>query len=252
MMLIKNLLLTLSFLSFSHTVTALTPLQDDAVAEETEQKIITLGLLEFPPYAYTEEGSQECIGYVVETSKKIFAQYGYSVKAICAPAIRVYRMIQNGKVDLTVNIRSTKMLRDHVTFIPTPYSKLDLLLISHNHKGDEKQISGIRGFDYHRQREKLVSEGFVFQDTPGSIDAIRMFVRERTRHLITYKRPYKFYLEQNGFDAPADTQIKFLIDLPTFYAVSNKSKHSDSIIDALEDVIKKTQVKQFEDVFPLY
>ena len=251
--LIKILLLALTLLGLSGAVLANNFQQDDLLfVEDTDQEFITLGMLEFPPYAYSEAGSQECIGYVVETTKKIFAQYGFNVKSICAPAIRVYRMIQSGKVDLTVNVQSTKMLQDHVVFFPTPYSKLDLLLISHKDRGFENLVSGIRGFDYHGQREKLVAEGFIFQDTPGSIDAVRMFVRERTRHLITYKIPYKFYLEQNSFDVSPDTDIKFLLDLPTFYAISNKSKHKQFIIRSLEDLATKTQVNKFEDISPLY
>lgn len=221
-------------------------------SNQSNQKYITLGALQFPPMAYSQAGSQECIGYLVELTRQIFAEYGYEVRSICAPAIRVYRMIESGDVDFTVNIRSTKLLEDHADFFATPFGTLDLLFLSHKDKGYEKMVSAIRGFDYHGHRQKLVDEGYVFQDMPGSIDAIKMFVRERTRHLITYKEPYKFYLEQNGFDVPEATNAKFLLQLPTYYAVSNTSKNHDLIMRMLKEHVNKTQVDSFEQLMAVY
>ena len=73
----------------------------DAFADD---KTITLALLEFPPHSYTRAGSMECIGYAVEATRFIFAKHGFSLTAICAPAIRVYRMLETGEIDLTINI----------------------------------------------------------------------------------------------------------------------------------------------------
>ncbi|WP_100644128.1 transporter substrate-binding domain-containing protein [Alteromonas facilis] len=221
-------------------------------ASTPQDTTITLAALQFPPYAYTEAGSDECVGYTVKLTKMIFNAKGYNVKAICAPAIRVYRMIESGEVDLTVNIKSTKLLKDTVDFIEPPFGSLDLIFLSHENEGFENMVSGIRGFDYNGHRQLLVEQGYTFQDTPGSIDAIKMFMRGRTRHLITYKAPYRFYLEQNSFDIPKGVSAKSLMSLPTFFAVSLKSKNKDLIKQVFEEHSEATQATRFDELLPIY
>lgn len=79
--------------------------------ENANVKFITLGLVDFPPFSYLDESRNECIGYFVSTTRQLFAEYNIRVKAICAPAARVYRMMRNVEIDLTVNVRTTKLLQ---------------------------------------------------------------------------------------------------------------------------------------------
>ena len=219
----------------------------DAFADD---KTITLALLEFPPHSYTRAGSMECIGYAVEATRFIFAKHGFSLTAICAPAIRVYRMLETGEIDLTINIKSTRLLQDSVDFFDPAYGQLELIMISHADRGFENMVSAIRGFDYHGQRQALEKQGYTFQDTPGSIDAINIFMRERTRHLITYKAPFKFYLESNGFTLPGEVTVKCLAELKTHYAISKNYKHYRKIMQALKQEAKQLKTERFEELLP--
>lgn len=217
-----------------------------------DDSTITLALLEFPPHSYTLAGSMECIGYAVEASRHIFSKYGYSVTAICAPAIRVYRMLETGEIDMTINIKSTRLLQESVDFMEPAYGYLELIMISHAERGFENMVSAIRGFDYHGQRQALEKNGYTFQDTPGSIDAINMFMRERTRHLITYKAPFKYFLEHNGFSLPPQVTVEPLAELETFYAVSKNSKHYRKITQILKKEGEKLNGARFQDLLPFH
>ncbi|MDM7859297.1 hypothetical protein QTP81_01595 [Alteromonas sp. ASW11-36] len=224
---------------------------DDSGSTHTPVEI-TLAALEFPPLAYTQAGSSECIGYAIELARLIVEKYGHTLNAICAPAIRVYRLVQAGEIDMTINIKSTELLHDYVDFIEPEFGNLELIFLSHEQEGFENLISAIRGFDYHGYRQKFEAEDYVFQDTPGSIDAIKMFVRSRTRHLITYKAPFKFYLEQNGFELPPTVKIENLMELQTYFAVSRASKHNALIKEILQKHVEATHLKSFSELLPFY
>ncbi|WP_100657564.1 transporter substrate-binding domain-containing protein [Alteromonas flava] len=226
--------------------------QANSHASATPNQTISLAALEFPPYSYTQTGSSECVGYIIELTRQIFSREGYTLEAICAPAIRVYRMIEIGDIDLTVNIKSTQLIQNKVEFIEPQYGQLELIFLTHKNNGFANMVSGIRGFDYNGQRKELVKRGFTFQDTPGSIDAIKMFIRGRTRHLITYKAPYKFYLEQHGFSTPLEVDIENLTSIPTFYAVSVLSPQKEAIKQILIRAAKDKNIERFEDLLAFY
>ena len=219
---------------------------------ERDSKVITMAMLEFPPLTYRDAGSQECIGYAVELSRQLFAEHGYSIDPICAPAIRSYRMLQSGEADLTINIKSTSLLNQYVDFVEPRFGQLELIFLTHQTDGFEEMVSAIRGFEYNGQRAVLEERGYVFQDSPGSIDAVKIFARKRTRHLITYKAPYKFYLEQNGFEVPQEVSIENLATLPTFFAVSKKSDKHDEIIKILTAHAEKHEIQQFSELLPFF
>jgi polar amino acid transport system substrate-binding protein len=244
--------LTLSVSGFAHAQESTVHTAIPTLTSAKDSKTIYLGALEFPPFAYSGIGSSECIGYVMEVTRAILNENGYKLDAICAPAIRVYRMIQSGELDLTVNIKSTKLLQGHADFIEPNFGELELIFLSHKDRGFENMVSAIRGFDYHGERDKLVADGYSFQDTPGSIDAIKIFMRERTRHLITYKAPFKFYLEQNGFFMPSDAEVRELRALPTYYAISKKSDKYELLKKILTEHAQKKDIKRFDELLTFF
>ena len=87
---------------------------------------MTLGILVFPPHSILDEVSNECVGRSVTITKKILAEYAINIDVVCAPPIRIYRLIENAKVDLTINIKSTKALPKNIVFVDTPFSTLSL------------------------------------------------------------------------------------------------------------------------------
>ena len=211
-----------------------------------DNKTVSLGAVEFPPYIYHDEETSECIGQVVDVTRTILGNKGFTLNTVCAPAIRIYKMLQSGDLDLTVNIKSTKLLQGYVEFVEPKYGELELIFVSHDNRGFEKMISAIRGFDYHGERASLAQQGYDFQDTPGSIDAIKMFMRERTRHLITYKTPFEFYLKQNNLSLPAGSKIEVLKSMPTYYALSKQSANYNTIKAILSEHGRKNRIKRFD------
>lgn len=86
----------------------------------------------------------------------------------------------------TINIKSTKALANLVEFSKTPFRKLVLNLYSHSDAKNFSTISAVRGFDYQGYREKYAKEGVEFIDLPSTISAIRVFIKRRSNHLLSY------------------------------------------------------------------
>ena len=156
-------------------------------------------------------------------------------------------MIQSGEVDITINVKSTKALRDHADFVAIPYQRLTLALYQHQPYSSEKIVSGIRGFDYHGERLNMVNLGFKFIDLPNTQSAVQVFVKKRSTHLISYRGPADYYLQQ--FEQKLTEQIRMtpLLEVDTHYAVGKKSRYSKKIIDALNDYAKRHDLKYFRE-----
>ncbi|MBT0586730.1 substrate-binding periplasmic protein [Alteromonas oceanisediminis] len=218
------------------------------VQAEHELPNLTLGVLEFPPFSYTDEATGDCTGSAIELTREILASYSLSVEAICAPALRVYSMLESSEIDFTINIKSTPYIQNKVRFSQIPFGLLHIMLVSHERRGFENMVSAIRGFGYHGVRQKMLERGFVFQDTPGSIDAIKMFLRGRTRHLLTYEGPFNYHLARQTDADMRNFTIDPLLTVPTYFAVSQRSPYSDQLIHVFDTHAKLNNLSRFEEL----
>lgn len=209
--------------------------------------VIHLGVHNFPPY-FVMTSQENCGGSAVEQTRALLQTDDIKVKVICATPARIYKMLESGEVDLTINIKQTKALPKNISFIPTPYAQLSLVLLSHGAavaREETPSIASIRGFDYHGQREILTDKGYSFIDLPDSISAVELFIKGRSSALITYEAPFNYYLQQQQLPFASQYQRQLLEHIDGFYVIANASKHKAYIQQRLQHHAETEQLSYF-------
>ena len=209
---------------------------------------VTLGILIFPPHSRLNELTNECEGRFVTITEKILAEYSINVDVVCAPPIRIYRLLKNAYVDFTINIKSTQALPKDIVFVETPFSTLSLDLYSYKNAPAIKSIAAVRGFSYHGFRTKLMAQNYEFVDLPNSISAIQLFLKNRTNYLISYRSPVEYYIDKKKLNIKDDVSILPLIEVSTHYSISGKSPHLKKLKAALDDYASKHQLRFFDQL----
>ena len=212
------------------------------------QKQITIGLVVFPPLILQQSDNGDCSGPAVEISRKVFGDAGFDVDIYCAPAARLYTLIKEGKVDVTINVNSTSAIKQHVDFHHVPFANLKVALLTNLSLSDINTVSAIRGFDYHGVRQKLDDMNFTFVDLPNGNDAVNVFLRGRTGGVLTYMRPYRYLIARGTLLIPDNIQIEEMLEIETYYGVSKASKWHDEIFSALNTYTEENQVVRFSGV----
>lgn len=201
---------------------------------------IILGVVEFPPLVIKDNEGFGCHGDAVTISKTILELVGYKVVVECPPPARLFKRIRQGKVDITLNVKSTKALENHVTFVEKPFSYLSLVLLTNTSLESNKTVAAIRGYDYVGLRQELAEANFIFFDMPNSTDAIQLFQFGRTTHLVTYEAPYLYHIERVT-DNISGLTVSIRRDIPTFFAVSDKSQSKDELLEKLASLFKLSE-----------
>lgn len=208
---------------------------------------IRLGVHNFPPY-FVMTDNEHCGGEAVELSRNLLQNSDIKLTTVCATPARLYKMLQSGEVDLTINIKHTKALPDNVSFVATPFVQLSLVLLTHGAAvAREKQpsIAAIRGFDYHGQRQVLGDKGYSFIDLPDSISAVEMFIKGRSSALLTYEAPFNYYLQQHNLAFAKHYQCQVLEHINAYFVVSEQSVHKAYINEQLTQHADKEQLSYF-------
>ena len=221
-------------------LTALLLIACQAVA----QNQIIMGLHHFPPYSLMED-SNNCGGEAVVLTRKLLQNDNIQLSTVCATPARLYKMLQNGEVDLTINIKHTKALPQDVSFVTPPYVQLSLLLLTHGAAVARETlptIAAIRSFDYHGQRQVLTEQGYSFIDLPDSISAVDMFVKGRSSALLTYDAPFDYYLQQHNLPFAKHYKCQVLEQLDAYFVVSEQSAHKAYIHEKLSQYATREQL----------
>ncbi len=209
---------------------------------------IVLGLTGFAPYSSIDEKTGRCFGTGFAITQRLLLPENFKIKPFCAAPARVYRSVKEGKVDLTVNIKSTRSLQGQVTFTRIPFDKLKLNLYSNERRYDRKTVAAIRGYDYEGERQKMEKQGFTFFDVPDADNATNLFLNGRTAYLLSYENPYKHFLTQvdeakrKGYEKTVE--IEHIASVPTHYAISQSSPHHDSLVAAFNRIDENTLADQ--------
>lgn len=200
---------------------------------------VTIGVHHFPPDFIVSADGQTCGGRGVEQTRKILASAGLQLKTSCVPPARLYLLLKQGDIDLTINIKSTAALQSQPAplFVEPAYMQLQLALYSHKAQSQaprDRSVALIRAFDYHGQRQQLSREGFLLIDLPDAPSAIEMFVHHRTQHLLTYEGPFKAYLSKLPQADVSHYNHRAIASIPTYYVISPRSANRQRIVTALE------------------
>jgi hypothetical protein len=207
---------------------------------------VTLGIFVFPPHSRLDEPTNECVGSFITITEKILAEYAINLEVVCAPPIRIYRLLESADVDFTINIKSTKALPKDIVFVETPFNTLSLDLYTHKNAQSMKSVAAIRGFSYHGFRTKLMAQGYELFDLPNSISAIQLFLKKRSRHLISYRSPVEYYIEEKKLNIKDGVSAIPLIDVQTHYAISGQTPHLEKLKFAFDDYASKHQLTFFD------
>jgi polar amino acid transport system substrate-binding protein len=209
---------------------------------------VTLGILVFPPHSILDEETNECVGRFVTITKKILAEYAINVDVVCAPPIRIYRLLEHAEVDFTINIKSTTALPKDIVFVETPFSTLNLDLYTHKNAEFTRSVAAIRGFSYHGFRKRLLAQGYEFFDLPNSISAIQLFLKKRTSDLISYRSPVNYYIQEKNLNIEDNISVIPLVEVPTYYAISGQSPYLEKLQAAFDDYASKHQLTFFDEL----
>ncbi len=212
------------------------------------EKKITIGLVIFTSLTLQESDNGDCSGPAVRISSTLFTQAGFDADIYCAPAARLYTLIKEGKVDVTINVNSTSAIKQHVDFHHIPFAKLKVALLTNLSLAELNTVSAIRGFDYHGVRNKLLEQDFTFVDLPDGNDAVRVFLRGRTGGLLTYMRPYRYLIARSTLPIPENIHIEEMLEIETYYGVSKSSRWHDDILSALNTYTEKNNISRFSGV----
>ena len=210
-------------------------------------KTYTMGAFVFPPLSMQKEGTTECYGPAIDITRRIIESAGHELDVLCAPASRIYKMMAQGKVDFTINIKSTQLLKPHTTFIEPRFTTIKLQLFEYD-LDMPKIVSGIRGFDYLGYRGKLINEGYQFSDLATSDESITVFIKQRTKALLTYDMLINTYIESYlDNKLPSSIIAKDIITIGSHYGVSNHSPAHKEVIKILSDYAAEYDVTEFTD-----
>lgn len=217
---------------------------NNAVSQELEEAgslnktDIKAGLVVFPPHIQ-QSADNRCFGSAVDTLRENFPPERYNLSIYCATPARVYSDFEKVKIDLTINIKTTKSLPKDAYFSDQPVEVLDIMLYSR--KGTQPStISAIRRFSYHGIRNTLMLDGREIIDQANSKEAIVTFLRGGTEGLISYRKPFDFYLadilEHNkSFGNQTDYTVEKLVSVSTYFVVNRQSPYAERLIAELKE-----------------
>lgn len=210
-----------------------------------EAKTVTFGAALFPPSAYFDKSTGECIGENIDVTKKILVNYNIKLEVVCALPVRMYRLVQNSEVDFTVNVKLTRALKPYVEFVEPPIKPLVINLYRYGTKDEFKTISAIRGFDYNGGRQKFVDQNYEFIDLPTAISALQLFLKRRSDALISYQSNILHLQQQNEMMFPKDVIITPLLKVDAYFAIAKGSEHFDLLNYILKDYAQKHKLQYF-------
>lgn len=214
---------------------------------EASSKRVTLGAILFPPNTRMEQTSGECIGLSIDVTRKILRKYQIELDVLCASPIRIYKLMANSEIDLTINIKSTQALRDYAHFSEKPYRQLTLNLYRYSSAPALNSVSAIRGFDYNGYRQKYLDMGVEFLDLPNAISAIQFFVKQQSDALLSYHSPVAFFLENDKLGFPEKVSMTPLLQVDTHYAIAVGSENFELLKSALQDYAKQQNINYYQD-----
>ncbi|WP_371196126.1 hypothetical protein [Glaciecola sp. SC05] len=198
---------------------------------------VKVGLIVFPPLIQ-QDNEGRCTGSAVDTIYRTFPASDYNIELYCATPARVYRDFEDGKIDITINVKSTVSLVDTVYFSENPIDVLEVVLYAKD-LDTTSSVSAIHLFNYHGMREQLLLENYQIFDQPNGKEAITTFIRGGTDAVLSYRGPFEYYVEQildrSAFAREHLTfEEKSLLKVPTYFVVNKSSIYSKQFIDQID------------------
>ncbi|MGQ8366623.1 hypothetical protein [Glaciecola sp. 1036] len=215
----KTLLLTLVLVS-------------GAVFAKPPESTMQLGMVIFPPFTIVDDGGS-CQGTLNDLMTNVFKESTYNFHLTCASPKRIYRSITNNSLDLSINVKTTKMLEGLLSYSEIPFSRLTIIQGRNPNAKEKNTVSLLYGFDYNGHAKRLIDSG-VAPVHSNSVEVVtNAFLLGRTEYLLAYKRPYEHFkqkLELSDTPPIKDIIIEEVDSIDAFIAVNKGSKEHDKLI----------------------
>jgi polar amino acid transport system substrate-binding protein len=204
--------------------------------QSIERMRVNVGLTVFPPYVQ-QDTLGHCFGNIVDEVINMFPSEKYELSLYCSTPARVYRDLSNSAIDLTVNVKSTKRMAEHVYFSNAPAVNLEVLLLSYPQRS-VKSVAAIREFSYGDTRERLESQGVKIVEQSNSKEAVTVFLRGGTDAIVTYRSPFSYYYDEILQNTSLlDQNIEFdevsLGKVGAYFVVNQKSKSAEQLLEII-------------------
>lgn len=213
------------------------------------KQAITYGAISFPPTIVKNLETGECTGPTVSFVQTVFAESNLGLETVCGPPARIFKLIQSGEADFTINIKSTSSLLPYVEFLDPPFTMLQVKFYSHTEYENELFAAAIRGYEYSGMREVLKKEGYSFIDFPDSDSAIQFFLKGRVKNLLSYRAPYDYFLRSYGNRLGDKIAKRTMIAIPTHFAIARNSKNLKEVKAAIKNYARAHKVSVFTEHF---
>lgn len=203
-----------------------------------QKQNLVIGLIIFPPYM-NKNADGKCYGSAIADIRNIFPRKDYQLELYCASPLRIYRDFNKGDVDITINIKSTKVLSKNVIYSREPYQLLDIVLNTRLQSTNKKIVS-ISGYNYDGVRDELSRQGYQFIDVANTKEAVTVFFRGGADAILSYKKPFEHYeslVRQNVQLNHANNVSKqtILKATPTYFTVNKLNKNSLELAQKIDD-----------------
>jgi hypothetical protein len=206
---------------------------------------LTYGAVSFPPSSYTDPKTHKCIGITVDAVRRILANYNFKMVTVCASAKRIYKMMENGQIDLAINTAYSKHLEGLVTVVNPPF-RYQKVTLYHNPDIEKNNIvAAVRGFNYDGHRSRLKQKGLIFADLLNTKKSLEFFLKNRSSYLLSYKAPIAYTLKQKNITFHDNIYEEDIGVIPMHFSINNISPIYDEIKAALDDYALKNKIKTF-------
>ncbi|MBW0148058.1 substrate-binding periplasmic protein [Marinobacter arenosus] len=233
-----------------------------ASAEEMASKTLRIAYVEFPPITFRNHAG-EADGAMIDITRKVAIEAGYTPEFVYLPVSRVYLYLRNGLIDLWPGPTDIPTLEGEVLeswASPMPI-RLSAWYV-------EKKMSPLENFDQLRGKTVIVIGGYTYAglinwlnnaediritEAPNHRSAIDMLKRNRGDYLLDYREPVLEILDRPEMEKIGETAVRSR-DLAWLFSLASPRAAvlREEFDDAYLRLAEKGEVPQVRTVTPGY
>lgn len=187
-----------------------------ALGSENTAKALEIGYVEFPPFQYQDDSGKPA-GSVVELTRQVAQEAGYSVDFVSVPVGRVYLYLKNGGIDAWLGVTDVPGLEGSV--IESDASPMTVELSAWFFDGTPafRSLDDLRGrtvillggYTYGGLLEQLEKDGQVrIYEAPNHQAALQMLAKGRGDYLLDYRQPIEEILAGSPIEGLRSASVR--------------------------------------------
>lgn len=188
-----------------------------AVAESKPTKTLRIAYMEFPPITYRNEAGEPS-GSMIDITRMVVEEAGYTPEFIYLPVSRVYLYLSNGQIDVWPGLTNIPSLDGEV--LESWVSPMSIQLsawyhdkktapLTHFSQLDGKTVIVIGGYTYAGLIDWFSqSETIRITEAPNHRSAVDMLKRNRGDYLLDYRQPVQEILTQPSDQGIVESEVR--------------------------------------------